>query len=277
MTTLSMPLAKHGKTSSTSPRQSHQSDRANGPISVNPHSRWYKSSPQRRISIGRWQMIRPPRRLVVDWRSSASSTLRDAGGWLHGQFGGWRMIRSSGSLGRAPLLVSLSAEEVRATDSRCQWRRVNAGEWVIDYQSEGTDVFFVMSGHARVVIGTSGREIILHDIYDGEYFGELSALDGRPRSAGILAITDTVVARMSSSIFRELIHGHPDVCDSRRSSLKSAHSIIARLNRRTSTCASAFARNCFDCRERPRMAASSFLRPRRTQSSPHASARIVRP
>jgi CRP/FNR family transcriptional regulator, cyclic AMP receptor protein len=123
------------------------------------------------------------------------------------------MVRGSESLGRAPLLASLSAEEVRATDARCQWRKVAAGEWVIDYQSEGTDVFFVMNGHARVVIGTSGREIILHDIYDGEYFGELSALDGRPRSAGILAITDTVVARMSSSVFRELIHRHPSVCD----------------------------------------------------------------
>jgi CRP/FNR family transcriptional regulator, cyclic AMP receptor protein len=123
------------------------------------------------------------------------------------------MIRGSDSLGRTRLLASLGAEDVRALDARCTWRKVNAGEWVIDYQSDGTDVFFVLSGHARVVIGSSGREIILHDIYDGEYFGELSAIDGRPRSAGILAITDTVVARMPSTVFREAIHRHPSVCD----------------------------------------------------------------
>lgn len=111
------------------------------------------------------------------------------------------------------LLASLSPEDIRVLDSRCAWQKARAGEWVIDYQSNGTDVFFVLSGHARVVIGSSGREIILHDVYDGEYFGELSALDGNPRSAGILAITDTVVARMSSTVFRELIHFHSDACD----------------------------------------------------------------
>ena len=48
---------------------------------------------------------------------------------------------------------------------------------------------------------TSGREIILRDIHEGEYFGEYSAIDGKPRSAAIRAIVDTVVARMSAAVF----------------------------------------------------------------------------
>jgi CRP-like cAMP-binding protein len=123
------------------------------------------------------------------------------------------MARESESLARTPLFSLLGAEDVRALDSRCIWRKVKAGEWVIDDHSDGTEVFFVLHGHARVVIGGSGREIILRDIHDGEYFGELSALDGRPRSAGIVAITDAVVARMSAKVFREMIHRHPTVCD----------------------------------------------------------------
>lgn len=84
---------------------------------------------------------------------------------------------------------------------------------MLDYQSGGTDLFFVSSGHVRVVITSSGREVILRDIRDGEFFGELAAIDQQPRSAGILAITDTTVARMPAGLFRRVVHEHPDVCD----------------------------------------------------------------
>lgn len=151
------------------------------------------------------------------------------------------MTRGSESLGRTPLFASLNEEDVRTLDSRCVWRKVNAGEWVIDDHSDGTHVFFVLSGHARVVIGTSSHEIILRDVRDGEYFGELSAIDGRPRSAGIVAVTDTIVARMSAAVFHEMIHRYPSVCDKVLVTLAAA---IRALNNRTNEQAN------FDVRER---------------------------
>jgi len=129
-----------------------------------------------------------------------------------------------------PLFASLGPDEIRAIDRRCVWRKVGAGEWVIDYQSEGTDVFFVQIGRARVVILSSDREIILRDIDEGEYFGEYSAIDGKPRSAAILATVDTVVARMSAAVFWETLHRHPDVCDQ---VLKTLVAGIRALNDRT--------------------------------------------
>ncbi len=75
------------------------------------------------------------------------------------------------------------------------------------------DLFFVLSGHVRVLITAAGRDVVLRDIRDGEFFGELAAIDQQPRSAGILAITDTTVARMPAGLFRRVVHEHPDVCD----------------------------------------------------------------
>jgi CRP/FNR family transcriptional regulator, cyclic AMP receptor protein len=140
------------------------------------------------------------------------------------------MSREVETLARMTLFSSLDREEIRALDTRCVWRRFNEGQWVIDDHSDGTDVFFVLHGHARVVIGTSGKEIILKDISDGGYFGELSAIDGRPRSAGILAVTDCLVARMSAAVFRETIHRYPKVCDTVLATFVSA---IRALNDRT--------------------------------------------
>jgi CRP-like cAMP-binding protein len=91
---------------------------------------------------------------------------------------------------------------------------VKAQQWVIEYEEEGTDVFFVPYGHVRVIIrAATGREIILRDIRDGEYFGELAAIDGQARSAGIRAVTDTVIGQMPARVFRKAIHEHPQVCD----------------------------------------------------------------
>ena len=140
------------------------------------------------------------------------------------------MNRGAESLARMPVFATLGGDDLTALDRRCTWRKVPAGQWIIDDHADGTDVFFVLSGHARVVMATSGREIILRDIHEGEYFGELSAIDQKPRSAGILAIADSVVARMPAAVFLETIHSHRDVCDKVLTALVAA---IRAQNERT--------------------------------------------
>jgi CRP/FNR family cyclic AMP-dependent transcriptional regulator len=124
------------------------------------------------------------------------------------------MKRPPETLAAIPLFNALAAPAVAALDARCAWRRYDAGQWIIDFEEEGTDVFFVASGLVRVKIrAISGREIILRDIGAGGFFGEMAAIDGKPRSAGILAVTGATVARMPAPCFREAIHRHPTVCD----------------------------------------------------------------
>jgi CRP-like cAMP-binding protein len=123
------------------------------------------------------------------------------------------MSQAQRSLGVVPLFRGLDAEALRRLEAACFWRQVAAKEWVVDHQGDGTDVFFVLRGHVRVVMTVAGKETILRDIRDGEYFGELAALDLRPRSAGIVAITDSTLARMGAEVFRRAIHEHPSVCD----------------------------------------------------------------
>ncbi len=123
------------------------------------------------------------------------------------------MSATTDTLGRVPLFRSLAPAATQRLDRACAWRRAQAREWVLDYQAGGTDLYFVVRGHVRVVIAGAERETILRDIRDGEFFGELAAIDRQPRSAGIVAMTDTVLAVMPAEVFRQAVHEHPDVCD----------------------------------------------------------------
>jgi CRP/FNR family transcriptional regulator, cyclic AMP receptor protein len=123
------------------------------------------------------------------------------------------MARQNETLARIPLFRSLSADAIEKLDTRCSWRRVPSGQWLVDYQDTSSNVFFVVSGAVRVVIQSAGREVLLRQIDAGEFFGELAAIDNVPRSSGIVAVMDVTIACMSALAFRDLVHAHPDVCD----------------------------------------------------------------
>jgi len=118
------------------------------------------------------------------------------------------------TLEKIELLRSLDAKERAAFARRCIWRHARAKEWLLEQNDVGTDIYFLTSGVVRVLITPSpDREVILGDINAGGYFGEMAAIDGQPRSAGILAITDATIACMPATVFREIIHMHPDVSE----------------------------------------------------------------
>src|SRR6187399_560672 len=122
------------------------------------------------------------------------------------------MARDIETLSRVPLFSGMDKAAIKALDARCAWRRVAAREWVIDYQDDGIDVFFVVAGSVRVLIyAKSGREVILADLEAGEFFGEMAPIDGHPRSASVLAVTDAMVATMPGAVFLEALRDHPEV------------------------------------------------------------------
>jgi CRP/FNR family transcriptional regulator, cyclic AMP receptor protein len=124
------------------------------------------------------------------------------------------MMRQIETLAKITLFRSLSSPSIQRLHTQCIWRRVPAKEWIIDYQDESNDVFFVISGVARVKLqALSGRESLLREINAGEFFGELAAIDGQPRSSGIIAVTEVTVAQMPASVFRNILHEHADICD----------------------------------------------------------------
>ena len=116
------------------------------------------------------------------------------------------------SLESIQLLNTLTAAERGQIEKVCAWRRYSPQEQIIDRHSESSDVFFMVKGKVRVVnYSLSGREITFDDVGDGKYFGEMAAIDGEPRSASIMALTECMVAALPAEQFRQMLAVHPEI------------------------------------------------------------------
>ncbi len=114
------------------------------------------------------------------------------------------------SLDGIDLLRPLPAAERAMLARQCSWKRFGPHEQIIDREEPEQDVYFVVSGAVRVVnYSLQGREISFDDIVAGRFFGELAAIDGKPRSASVVAMKRTMVAALPAEIFKKLMREHP--------------------------------------------------------------------
>jgi CRP-like cAMP-binding protein len=93
-------------------------------------------------------------------------------------------------------------------------RRYPKGSLVFAAGDEGHDVLIIQSGAVKVVVGApNGREVILDVLHAGELLGELSAVDGGPRSATVFALESTEVLVVAHRTFRTMLANHASIGD----------------------------------------------------------------
>ncbi len=76
---------------------------------------------------------------------------------------------------------------------------------------ESTHLYVIKQGKVSVsVAGEDGREVVLNHMSEGEYFGELALLDGKPRSATVRTLTQCEVIAVSRNSFQDLLKTNPE-------------------------------------------------------------------
>ena len=122
------------------------------------------------------------------------------------------MNEATPSLSGIELFDSLGGSDRDALARLCRWHRYTAHQFIVGHQDETNDVYFIVGGRVRVtVFSPSGKEVSFADLSAGKSFGEMSAIDGAPRSATVIALSDTVLASMPAVAFRHVLNDHPDV------------------------------------------------------------------
>lgn len=85
-----------------------------------------------------------------------------------------------------------------------------AGEIVVSEGDPGESLFLIAKGSVRIlVVGGHGRPLEIRHLDAGDFFGEVAALSGRPRSATVIAMTDCELVEIDRWALDALVEARP--------------------------------------------------------------------
>ena len=115
--------------------------------------------------------------------------------------------RSVAALNAVPLFDGFSKRHLRRRAAEAEVVEFEADRAIVEEGSAGEAMFVVLSGGARVTRG--GRKVAA--LVPGDFFGELSALDGGPRTASIVSETPMELLRLFRHTLRRMIEEEPSL------------------------------------------------------------------
>jgi CRP/FNR family cyclic AMP-dependent transcriptional regulator len=103
-----------------------------------------------------------------------------------------------------------SQEDVAALRALAITDQVPRGQEVFHRGDEAARLYWVEQGQVRVVVTSpAGRDLVIRQFGSGEVFGEIALFAGTPRTATIVATTDTTIASVDARDLRSLLEERP--------------------------------------------------------------------
>lgn len=114
--------------------------------------------------------------------------------------------------GRGPIFPGVPQEELVSLLTTAAPVRVPAGETIVREGERGDSLFLIASGTVRVSTrGEQDEDVPLAVLGPGDFFGEVSLLTGRPRTATVVALTETDLLRFDRTAVDGLRRLHPRI------------------------------------------------------------------
>jgi len=116
------------------------------------------------------------------------------------------------ALRSVPLFASLDDDAARDLRSLLSDKRVPQNTRLFRQGDKGDAMYLIESGRVRISIrDEEDQEVILAELAQGDFFGEMSIIDGRQRSADAKVIDDAQLAILSRDVFLTFVRSNPDV------------------------------------------------------------------
>ena len=115
-------------------------------------------------------------------------------------------------LNKVPLFAELDEEELRQLASVVREQHYRKNTTIVHVNDPGNALFILKSGLVKVTIEDQhGYEMILRILYPPDFFGDMSLLDGMPRSATVTTQEPTEVLVIHRDHFLLLIEKIPKI------------------------------------------------------------------
>ncbi len=109
-----------------------------------------------------------------------------------------------------PFISELSLENQQKLISHFVTLSHPANQIVLLENDWGGSVYFILEGWVKIrTYNLDGKEVTLNIIGKGEVFGEMAALDKKPRSTDAITLTSTTIGRIPAENFVDLLNSEP--------------------------------------------------------------------
>ena len=128
------------------------------------------------------------------------------------------------------ILQDLPVKERESLAKECTWLKFATNQVIFDKDDNNRDVMFLARGKVAVTgYSMTRKEISFAELSEGDFFGELAAIDGEPRSAAIVSMTQSELAILPPESFQHLLTQHPGIA---RSVMRRMAEVIRKSNER---------------------------------------------
>ncbi len=110
-----------------------------------------------------------------------------------------------------PLFSDLTTAEFVDVALLLMRRVAKAGEVIVNEGDPGESMFIISTGEVRATVDKDGQQLPVATLRDGDFFGEMAALSGEPRTATVTAVKNTEILELSREHLREICGRHPHV------------------------------------------------------------------
>ena len=111
-----------------------------------------------------------------------------------------------------PLLVGLPESFLASLAKACRFEHANRGDYIIEEHDTSRRLYFLLNGQVRMLsTNRQGQEVALAITDAPTHFGELSVIDGQPRSAAVQATTACDLLSIAQKDAETLIYTVPQV------------------------------------------------------------------
>ena len=116
-------------------------------------------------------------------------------------------------LKKIPLFAELTDDDLDELASTLNHTTVAPHEHIFWMDELGDCLYIIQSGQVQIsYTDEKGEDIVLGRLKPGEFFGELSLIDGGPHTATARALTETVLLTLDRSSFYIFMGKHPLIC-----------------------------------------------------------------
>ena len=119
---------------------------------------------------------------------------------------------NSDILKQIPLFSELSDKDLERLIHLASKQKYHKDNIILIEEEVGSTMFIILWGRVKISrISDDGREVILSILSDGDFFGEMSLLDGHTRSANVTAIEEAELLVIRREEFLQMLRDFPQI------------------------------------------------------------------